>query len=96
MISGVSPSGLGVERRVALGLRAQRVEARGQVPVRAVGLDERRRRLHGLQQRSSTSPARPETSGRATGSRATAAAAAGAGGGGAGPSSAPSDAKTPS
>ena len=41
---------LGIERRIALGLRAQRVQPRGQVAVGAVGLQERRRGLDGLQQ----------------------------------------------
>ena len=40
---------LGVERRVALGLGAQRVQAGGEVAVGAVGLDERRGGLDGLQ-----------------------------------------------
>ena len=47
---GREPERLGIERRVALGLGAERVEPRGQVPVRAVGLDQRHRGLHGLQQ----------------------------------------------
>ena len=41
---------VGVERGVALGLGAERVQPRGEVAVRAVGLDQRRRGLHGLQQ----------------------------------------------
>ena len=44
------PERLGVERRVALGLGAERVEPRGQVAVRAVRLDQRRGGLDGLQQ----------------------------------------------
>ena len=42
--------GLGIERRVAVRLRAERVEPGGEVAVRAVGLDDRGRRLHRLQQ----------------------------------------------
>ena len=41
---------LGVERRVALGLGAQRVQAGGEVAVRAVGLDQRVGGLDGLQE----------------------------------------------
>ena len=41
---------LGIERGVALGLGAERVQPRGQVAVRAVGLDQRHRGLDGLQQ----------------------------------------------
>ena len=41
---------LGVERGVALGLGAERVQPRGQVAVRAVRLDQRHRGLDGLQQ----------------------------------------------
>ncbi len=41
---------LGIERRVALGLGAERIQPRGEVAVRAVGLDQRRRGLHGLEQ----------------------------------------------
>ncbi len=41
---------LGIERRVALGIAAERVELGGQVAVRAVRLDQRGRRLHGLQE----------------------------------------------
>ena len=40
-----------VERRIADRLGAERVEARGQVAVHAVGLDDARGRLHGLQER---------------------------------------------
>ena len=42
---------LGLERRVALGLGAERVELGGQVAVHAVRLEQRGRRLHRLQQR---------------------------------------------
>ena len=41
---------LGVERGVALGLAAERVEPGGEMAVGAVRLDQRGRRLHGLQQ----------------------------------------------
>ena len=41
---------LGLDRRVALGLGAERVEVRGEVTVGAVGLEQRGRRLHRLQQ----------------------------------------------
>ena len=48
--SGVSPSGSGSSAGSPLGLGAERVEPRRQVAVRAVGLEQRRRGLHGLQQ----------------------------------------------
>ncbi|GBD46365.1 hypothetical protein HRbin41_01191 [bacterium HR41] len=48
---GGEVDGRWVERRVADGLGAERVETRGQVPVHAVRLDDRRRRLHRLHQR---------------------------------------------
>ena len=41
---------LGLDRRVALGLAAERVEAGGEVAVGAVALEQRGRRLHRLQQ----------------------------------------------
>ena len=41
---------LGLERGIALGLAAERVDAGGEVAVGAVGLEQRGRRLHGLQQ----------------------------------------------
>ena len=41
---------LGIERRIALGLGAERVQPRGEVAVRAVGLDQRGRGLDRLQQ----------------------------------------------
>jgi hypothetical protein len=44
------PDGVGIERRIALGLGAQRVQPRGQVAVRAVCLQQRGRGLDGLQQ----------------------------------------------
>ena len=96
---GGQPDGLGLERRVALGLGAERVQPRGQVAVGAVGLQERRGGLDGLQQlvggrAVDVALRRPPVV--ACGVRATAAAAAAAGGCGAAPSSAPSDAKTPS
>ena len=76
---------LGVERRVALGLGAERVEPRGEVAVRAVRLEQRGRGLDRLQQ---LLVRRRGGRGRRGGgaSRAVAAAAAGAGGCGAGPS----------
>ena len=42
---------VGVERRIALGLGGQRVQARAEVAVGAVGLDQRRGGLHGLEDR---------------------------------------------
>ena len=45
------PERLGVERRVALGLGAERVQPRGQVAVHAVGLEQRDGGLDGLQHR---------------------------------------------
>ena len=72
---------VGVERRVALGLGAERVEPRGEVAVGAVRLEQRRRGLHGLQQL--LVDAVPRGAGRRAASRAAAAAAAGAGGAGA-------------
>ena len=88
---GRQPDGLGVERGVALGLGAERVQPRGQVAVGAVGLQERRGGLHGLQQLLVTRAGAPRVGRAASGARAAAAAAAAAGGCGAGPSSAPSD-----
>ena len=83
---------LGVERRVALGLGAERVEPRGEVAVGAVGLEQRRRGLHGLQQLLVDGAGRR----RRRGSRAAAAAAAGAGGAGGGAELDAEAAKTPS
>ena len=45
------PDGLGIERRIALGLGHERVELGGQMAVHAVRLEERRGGLDGLQQR---------------------------------------------
>ena len=69
---------LGVERRVALGLGAERVELRGEVAVRAVRLEQRGRGLDGLQQLL-VDLRRRGGGRRRRGSRAAAAAAAGAG-----------------
>ena len=86
MISGRQAERLGVERRVALGLGAERVEAGGEVAVGAVGLDQRRRRLHRLQQLLVD---RPGGAGAAAARRPRRAAAPAAGGGGAAGSAAP-------
>ena len=75
---------LGVERRVALGLGAERVEPRGEVAVGAVGLEQRGRGLDGLQQLLVGRAA----GGAAAGARGAAAAAAAAGA--AAPAAAPS------
>ena len=48
--SGVRLSVLRLDRRVALGLAAERVEAGGEVAVGAVALEQRGRGLHRLQQ----------------------------------------------
>ena len=56
---------VGVERRVADRVLPERVERRGEVAVGAVGLDQRRRRLHGLQQLGDVAPAaRPRPAAR--------------------------------
>ena len=78
MTSGERPTVVGLERRVALGLGAQRVQARGEVAVRAVGLEQRGRGLHGLQHLLVDDALAGRRRRRA--SRAAAAAAAGAGG----------------
>ena len=85
MISGRQAERLGVERRVALGLAAERVQPRGEVAVRAVRLEQRDRGLHGLQQLLVGLGGGAAARGAAA-SRAAAAAAAGAGGAGGGPS----------
>ena len=75
---GRQPDGLGLERRVALGLGAERVQPRGQVAVGAVGLQERRGGLDGLQQLLGGRAVDVAPAGRrACGVRAAAAAAAG-------------------
>ena len=90
---------LGVERRVALGLGAERVELRREVAVHAVRLQQRDRGLHGLQHRVVGDAADVGLApgglagGRSAGSRR-GAAAVGCGGSGAGPSVAPSCSKT--
>ena len=58
---------LGIERGVALGLGAERVQPRGEVAVRAVRLDQRHRGLDGLQQLRG--PARRRRPARARSSR---------------------------
>ncbi len=87
--SGVEPQWLGVERRIALGLGAERVKARGEVAVGAERLQQRRGGLHGLQQLFVGGERRGVRPRRAcsTVAAAAAAAAAGAGTAGAGPSS---------
>ncbi len=84
--SGRQPERLGVEPGVALGLGAERVQARGEVAVAAErGRRSVRGRLHRLQQLLAGAGA------GAAPCAAAAAAAAGAGVAGAAPSSTPSD-----
>ena len=85
---------LGVERRVALGLGAERIEPRGEVAVRAVGLDQRHRGLDRLQE---LEVGLAGDGGRGLGrprSGAGAAAVVGVGAGGAAPISTPRSEKT--
>ncbi len=94
---GGQPQRLGVQRGVALGLDAERVQARGEVAVGAERLQQGRRGLHGLEQRFAGSGARAPSVRRLGGlGRCGGGSAAGAGGAGTGPSSTPSEAKTPS
>ena len=84
---------LGVERGVALGLGAERVQPRGEVAVRAVGLDQRHRGLDGLQQLEVGSPA-TAGAGSVASAGAGAAAVVGVGAVGAAPISTPRSEKT--
>ena len=93
MSSGRQAERLGVERRVALGLAAERVQARGEVAVRAVRLQQRDGGLHGLQEVLVGLGGGGLAAGLAA-SRAVAAAAAGAGGAGSGARSEPSSWKS--
>ena len=89
---GRQPHGLGIERGVADGLGRERVQLGCQMPVRAVGLQQRGRGLHGLEQLL-VDRARARCAGAG---RAAAAAAAGAGRAGAGPMATPRSENTAS
>ena len=84
---------LGIERRVALGLAAERVETRGEVAVRAVRLQQRDGGLDGAQE-VLVGLGGGGLGGGLAASRAVAAAAAGAGGAGSGARSEPSSWKS--